>query len=110
MNIIPKLLCPPLIGLIEEESTVAANWEAIFGSLAGRTTSITRTDFKIYEFFTFPMNACYNDNETATNLPCRVQIWSIEDVSAVAVSSEAIFGPVGGRIVGYCFCRKKTLL
>ena len=36
-----KLLCPPLIGSIEEESTVAANWEGIFGPLAGRKVVIS---------------------------------------------------------------------
>ena len=48
-----------------------------------------------------------NDNKTAAKLLCRVQVWSIEDVSAVAANLEAIFGTVGGRIVRYCFCRKK---
>lgn len=51
-----------------------------------------------------------NDNETAANLLCRVQIWSIEDVAADAANSKAIFGPLAERIVGSCFCKKKTLL
>ena len=36
-----KLLCPPLIGSIEDESTVAANLEAISGPLAGRIVVIS---------------------------------------------------------------------
>ena len=40
-----------------------------------------------------------NGNETAAKLFSFVQIGQREDVSTVAVNSEAIFGPSGGRNV-----------
>ena len=45
-----------------------------------------------------------NDNETAAKLLCRVQIGRREDVSTVAANFEAIFGPLGGRIVRISSC------
>ena len=56
--------------------------------------------FQNLRFFTFRSD----DNKTVAKLLCPPLIGSIEDESTVAANSEAIFGPVGGRIVGYSSC------
>ena len=50
-----------------------------------------------------------DDNKTAAKLLCPPLIGLIEEESTVAANLEAISGPVGGRIVGYSLCKKKTL-